>query len=84
MSSKKEEEDGGSSLIIGPCMLQNTHSLQAPQKSQLSDRVMENVDMRERDRKGRGKREREREGGTVRCDLDSLHKVELDVLVHRG
>lgn len=51
-------------------MAQNTHPLQAPQTSQLSDRVTEDTDMRERDSEG----QRERDG----------RKVELDVLAHRG
>lgn len=56
---------------------QNTLSLQAHQKSQLSDRFMEDVDMREREReRGRG---RSREGNG-----DSLLDVELDVLACRG
>lgn len=55
-------------------MAQNTHTLQAPQKSQLSDRVMEDVDMRERVRG----RVRGRETGIA------MHRVELDVLAHRG
>lgn len=76
--SWREEEDCGyeGSLFVEPCMAQNTLSLQAPQKSQLSDRAMEDVDMRERERetvKDRG-----------RGDRDSLRDVELDVLACRG
>lgn len=84
-ASWRGEEDCGyeGSLFVEPCMAQNTVSLQAPQKSQLSDRVMEDADMRERERETVKDREREGEGAVER-GRDSLCDVELDVLACRG
>lgn len=81
--SWREEEDCGyeGSLFVERCMAQNTLSLQAPQKSQLSDRVMEDVDMRERERETVKDRGRGCWGEGIG---DSLRDVELDVLACRG